>query len=80
MADRQADLERLLALLWDSIEAADADKRAALAARIESVLGQIATLESAKPKGGDPIDEIAARRTARGGATSRLGQTGRGAV
>jgi hypothetical protein len=28
-------------------------------------------------KAGDPVDEIAARRAARGGATSRLGQAGR---
>lgn len=80
MVDRQADLERLLSVLWESIDAAEPEKRAPLAARIESVLEQVAGLESAKPKGGDPIDEIAARRTARGGATSRLGQANRGTV
>ena len=80
MVDRQADLERLLGVLWDSIDVVDAEKRAPLAARIESVLEQITVLESTKPKGGDPIDEIAARRTARGGATSRLGQANRGSV
>lgn len=80
MVDRQADLERLLELLWESISSVDPDKRAPIAARIESVLQQVASLESAKPKGGDPIDEIAARRTARGGSTSRLGQANRGTV
>ncbi len=72
MPDRLADLERLREVLWESLEAADPEKRAPLAARIESVLVQIETL-TPQAKAGDPVDEIAARRSARGGATSRLG-------
>lgn len=73
---RLDDLLQLREVLWASIKEADADKRAPLAARLESVVKQIAEL-SADRKQGDPIDEIAARRAARGGATSRLGNTAR---
>ena len=52
--------------------------RAAFYARLESVLKLInAAAPADTEKGGDPIDEIAARRTARGGATARLGQASR---
>ena len=71
---RLDELEKLREVLWVSITAADPDKRAPLAARLESVLKQIEDLTPSE-KVGDPIDEIAARRSARGGATSRLGRT-----
>ena len=51
--------------------------KAAFYARLESVLKLIDTATPEEEKAGDPIDEIAARRTARGGATSRLGHTTR---
>lgn len=71
---RLDDLERLRDVLWDSIYAADPEKRAPLATRLESVIQQIESL-TPSAKVGDPIDEVAARRAARGGATSRLGDT-----
>lgn len=70
---RLDDLKRLRTVLWDSLAEAPADKRAPLVARLESVLAQIEALAPAQ-KAGDPVDEVAARRAARGGATSRLGQ------
>jgi hypothetical protein len=69
---RLDDLKRLREVLWESIELAPHDKRAALAARLESVIEQIEKL-TPTTKAGDPIDEVSARRAARGGATSRLG-------
>jgi len=71
---RLEELDRLRGMLWLSILEAPSDKRAPLAARLESVLTQIEALTPAV-KTGDSIDEIAARRAARGGATSRLGHT-----
>ena len=52
-------------LLWESVKQADPDKRAPLFARLESVIEQIDTL-SPNEKAGDPVDEIAKRRAARG--------------
>ena len=75
---RREDLLRLRDVLWESIELASFDKRAPLAARLESVLKQIEDL-TPKVRVGDPIDEVAARRAARGGATSRLGHAAGGA-
>lgn len=54
--------------------------RAALYSRLESILTKIdaaSTKKAADDKPNDPIDELAARRAARGGATSRLGQAAR---
>lgn len=70
---RVEDLKAMRALLWASINDCPVDKRAPLFARLESVVEQIDKL-SPSSKAGDPLDEIAARRAARGGATSRLGQ------
>lgn len=70
MTTRLEDLQALRELLWSSLHAADADKRAPLAARLESVVEQIEQLTPAVEVG-DSIDEIAARRAARGGATAR---------
>ena len=63
-------LEALRDVLAVSIVEADPDKRAPLAARLTDVLEQIEKL-TPQAKAGDPLDEIAARRTARGGATAR---------
>jgi hypothetical protein len=73
VATRLEDLNAMRELLWESVKQADPDKRAPLFARLESVIEQIEKL-SPSAKAGDPLDEIAARRSARGGATSRLGQ------
>lgn len=73
MSTRLEDLRAMRELLWESVKQADPDKRAPLFARLESVIEQIEKL-SPSAKAGDPLDEIAARRAARGGATSRLGQ------
>lgn len=65
MADRLADLEALRGLLWESIREVDANERSPLAGRLESVIAQIAELQPATEKVGDPVDEIAARRASR---------------
>ncbi len=72
--DRLKTLEALRDVLAASIMDADPDKRASLAARLTDVLAQIAEL-APKEKAGDPLDEIAARRTAQGGATARPRRT-----
>lgn len=66
--DRLAELHDLYAIARESIAAADPEKRAPLIARAESLLEQI---EKAAPvvKVGDPIDEIARRRTSRRAGT-----------
>ena len=75
--DRLEELRSLYAITRDSIARADPEKRAPLIARAESIAKQIDELAPTE-NAGDPIDEIAARRAARGGATARLGQaTGR---
>lgn len=56
-------------LLWESVEAADPEKRAPLVARLESVVQQIEQL-SPQEKAGDPVDEIARRRAARGAGSA----------
>lgn len=60
--------------MWESMQQADPDKRAPLMNQWRALDATIADLESATEKAGDPIDEIAARRAARGGATARLGR------
>jgi len=72
MADRLDSLKLLEGVLWDSITAADADKRASLAAQYRATLAEVADLEREAGKVADPVDEIAARRSARGGATARV--------
>lgn len=69
MATRLEDLERLREVLWESIAQADPEKRAPLAARLESVVEQIEKL-SPQAKAGDPVDEIAKRRAARGAGSA----------
>lgn len=64
------DLNDMRELLWESVKQADPDKRAPLFARLESVVAQIESLEPPTEKAGDPVDEIAKRRTARGAGTA----------
>ena len=65
MSARLDDLKDMRDLLWESVRQADPDKRAPLFARLESVIEQIDAL-SPNEKAGDPVDEIAKRRAARG--------------
>lgn len=58
-------LEALRDVLATSVIQADPDKRAPLAARLTEVLEQIEKLTPVA-KVGDPVDEIAKRRSARG--------------
>lgn len=61
-------------LMWASISEADPDKRAPLMNQWRALEATIATLSSEAEKVGDPVDEIAARRSARGGSTARAGR------
>ena len=69
MTTRLDDLKDMRELLWESVKQADPDKRAPLFARLESVIEQIDAL-SPNEKAGDPVDEIAKRRAARGAGSS----------
>lgn len=73
------DLEKARDLMWDSIRAADADKRAPLMNQWRALEATIAELAGKAKKAGDPLDEIAARRAARGGSTARTGRAAGGA-
>ncbi len=75
MSDRRADLEALRDVLWESVNAADPEKRAPLAAQYRATLSELAELETEAGKAGDPLDELTARRAARGVATSRKGRS-----
>ena len=66
MADRLSKLHALEPVVLESIEGAPVDKRAALVAQYRQLLAEIDTLEANVMKAGDPVDEIAARRAARG--------------
>ena len=71
-------VERLRALA-DDLEAALTEApvgvKAQLAAQYRATLAELDVLDAAaSDKDGDPVDEITARRAARGGATSRLGK------
>lgn len=67
------DLKAARELMWESIVEAEPDKRAPLMNQWRALEASIAGLESETGKVADPLDEIAARRSARGGATARLG-------
>jgi hypothetical protein len=71
MATRREDLDAMRELLWESIVKTVPEKRAPLFARLESVVNEIAKAEAATPKVGDPVDEIAERRAARGAGTAK---------
>jgi hypothetical protein len=76
---RLDDLQRAQEVMWSSITAADPDKRAPLMNQWRALEASIAELKSQSGKTGDPVDEIAARRSARGGGTARLGRAAGGA-
>lgn len=61
-------------LMWSSIAEAPAPARAPLMNQWRALESSIAELESESKKTGDPVDEIAARRSARGGSTARPGR------
>lgn len=69
-ADRLAKLKLLEAVTFDSINEAPADKRAPLVGQMRGILAEIAELEANTLKAGDPVDEIAARRSARGAVSA----------
>lgn len=71
MSARLDKLRLLEQVTFESINAAPEDKRAPLIGQMRGILAEIADLESKSEKAGDPVDEIAARRSARGGATAR---------
>ena len=71
------DLKRARDVMWESITTADPDKRAPLMNQWRALEATIAELESQAGKVGDPLDEITARRTARGGSTARAGRAQR---
>lgn len=75
MADRLSQLEALRDLLWESLSQADPDKRASLAAQYRTTLAELDVLAKDAGKAGDPLDEIAARRSARGVPTARKGRS-----
>lgn len=61
-------------VMWSSILDTDAEKRAPLMNQWRALEATIAELAANSDKVGDPVDEIAARRTARGGSTARPGR------
>lgn len=77
MTSRLNDLNDMRELLWESIRDADAEKRAPLFARLESVIEQIERASPAE-KVGDPVDEIAKRRATRGAGTAKSGRKAAG--
>lgn len=68
---RIEDLNDMRELLWESVRQADPDKRAPLFARLESVIAQIEAASPPAAKTGDPVDQIAERRAARGAGTAK---------
>lgn len=75
MVDRVADLERMREVLWVSIVEAPADKRGPLVAQLRAVLVELEQLVKSSEKVGDPLDEIAARRSARGVKSAGKGRS-----
>lgn len=70
---RLEELKAAKELVWESIQVADPEKRAPLVNQWRALESTIASLEGSSGKKGDPIDELAARRAARGGATASSG-------
>lgn len=70
-SEHLAALVELAALLKASLDDTPSDKRAPLAAQYRAVLAEVAQLQRESGRVADPVDEIAARRVARGGATAR---------
>lgn len=75
---RKDELEWLRDTLRQSISDAEPDKRASLANQYRATLADLAALAADEGKAGDPVDELAARRSARGGATARSGRAAGG--
>jgi hypothetical protein len=74
MTARVETLKAVRDTLLSSLDEAPAAARAPLAREIRATLAEISELEGAAKKAGkavDPIDELAKRRDARGGATAR---------
>ena len=71
MDSRVESLRAAAELAWESAREAPADKRAPLLAQYRALLADIAQI-APEEKLGDEIDELAARRSARGGATARV--------
>ena len=75
--DRLTRLESVRDSLGVAIETCESKRDLpALAREYRAVMAEIEKL-TPDAKAGDPLDEIAARRAARGGATSRLGKADR---
>lgn len=68
---RLDDLVSARDFMWASLQETDAEKRGPLMNQWRALEATIAELESRLGASGDPVDEIAARRAARGGATAR---------
>lgn len=66
MATRLEDLKAAADLMWDSMGESPADKRAPLMAQWRALTTDIVALSDKDSKVGDPVDEIAQRRAARG--------------
>jgi len=71
---RLEDLKAARDVMWESVGDCPVDKRAPLMNQWRALEATIAELEARAQKIGDPIDEISARRVARGGATARAGR------
>lgn len=69
MTARLDDLNDLRTRVLTAMDAVDADKLAPLARQFAAVIAQIAELTPTQ-KTGDPIDEVAARRSARRSGTA----------
>lgn len=72
------DLREARDVMWQSIVECDPDKRAPLMNQWRALEATIAELELSAGKAADPVDEISARRAARGGSTARAGRAARG--
>lgn len=70
MASQLENLEALLALLWESLGTAEADKRASLAREYRATLDKVESLRAVN-KVGDPVDEVANRRAARRSSSTK---------
>ena len=66
MSTRLEDLHSLRATLLESLKLSPPDNRAPLAGQLRATLSEIELIESRVAKAGDPVDELAARRVARG--------------
>lgn len=70
---RLEKLRDLADLLEESLDEASVGVRAQLAAQYRATLAEIDSLSEGERKAGDPVDEVAQRRTARRRAASGAG-------